>query len=1207
MNVENYMVSETLVNRSLQLGRRNGVSWSRQGHIAYTLDSEISSDATNTPTANLRITYLECMDGKHWQLAPPTVFDINTLLQETESNQILKVSAPTNFVCFSNTGWDLFTADVDGHVTILVTGIKKVRNDKPNNNLSSEQDINHNILQVQYSRTSFNTCEIFYSDYNKISAEELKKVNLNGKGNQIICMKWLNLDKSVISNIPAIRIQQNAENQVLNGCASKMGAASDDASGFYYRYNAQQHKSYGAVHPLSTKQACIALRRNGEICLFHQEEHGIEYDKVIANLNHDKPYNDRALLEKASIGFQKDGRIIVAALYEFSKCINFYEIVINWNYLDKAAKLLAENPNYRVPTNERILPKINVKKIYQKTLDNLLEGYSFSNIDLISPNFESDSLMDVLLTLENKRIYSTDMAKSVIMRYQLENDLLVNTTCQGFKDIASKNNIDISSNLQDSYNLKYIQSLSINDSIINLELLHLDMYIAIVLAGGKVTIFERKTMNEVVNKFKPLNNTDTQELPEMIYSLLDAGFEFAKMKKQPIYCTLSPNTCAYVNLPIDGKLLEVSCLTSTNVNPDYYSGAKKGLLLAKAAALALRHTTACYFGYFTDDLVATMRNDLMITAKMVNDNYSYRLMISIVQEAHRAINLNIDIPPEQSDKMTQNQPLQRLLTLQLSLGTSENWRKTRSGKIALALVNLRYVASSIMYTIHTIYSNMQRFARKGFPTTDTLLNAKMREECILSVIGVIRWCLDYVVLLSQELLELDSAFKSQNPKVIEKLIKNSIVMPLMLGKIPRAFLVFSIANIRRLFSFIQKFVEKNDSNLTAKITSENPLGAFDVIEDLLISNDVSVIQKKFGGNGRSGSGANSKTGKAIVTLPTIEAYYRLGLMIKRLPVSLIAFEKFLSEADGPLRNMKLDPPMSLAVEQQIVCQGYVSKNFIEAMKKLSEVFSKSVLNYSGTKMSDLYFYDVSWLGLNDEDDEDYSDDDYDDDEEEEEEEEYNNTNAEDNYDDENNNDFNVNSHISVKSESCNTNDGYQWNNHGNTFSDHKPIHIQNGKQESEDFNMGTETVKVKGEKNDSKVISSNIEQVDGIIVSKTDIKKSRKIYRKLLSKNIKNGGIIDGLRKEWVNSEKILKESMSSTNKCNTNIVHGVAGSPLPSNTNLNATKDAPVLRKCIRCGAISVIHDEVIFIPNSMSFVTNPVFQHYQRICICGGSWANL
>lgn len=1194
-----YNISDTLLQKVDQLSRKNGASWSIQGHIAYILGTE-NKDHFSQNGGNLRISYLECIDGKHWQLAPPTCFNINAMLAESNAHYANKKFPSINHVLFSNTGWDLFTADEDGNVTILVTGIKKVDGNGIVKHSNVNEEINQNIVQVQYSRTSFNAGEIFYTDHN------FKSI-LNNKNSKISSVKWLNLEKAVISNIPAIRIQQNAENQVLNGCASKMGAAADDSCGYYYRYNAQQHKAYGASHPLVTKQACIAICENGQIKFYHQKDHGIEYDPIFSQLENNIPEDD--LITKSSIAFQKDGKIIIVAYYEKSNYLKFYEVEVHWNYLQKAAKLLAENPNYRMQNSEKENPTLTVRKVYQKNMNNVLEPYVFKDVNLVSPNFDLESKMDLILTVENKRYVSTDPTKTTVLRYQFENIPSKNHIHQVFKDIGSKNGNDVLLLSDTVYKLNYLQAVTFNDSILDIELLHLDMFVSIVLSSGIIKIFERKNFSEIVNQFTEKNtlehiSTDKNfHLPEKISSLLDAGFEFPKIEKQPVYFKISPNMCSYVTLPYLGTELEVYCISSNNVDINYYNGATKGLLLTKAAALALSHTTACYFGCFTDDLVATIRNELMILAKVISDNYSYRLMISIVQEGHRAINLNIDIPPEQSDKMTQNQPLQRLLTLQLSLGTSENWKRTRSGKIALALVNLRYVASSVLYTIHTIYSNMQRFVRKGLPATDTLLNAKMREECILSVLGIIRWCLDYVVLLSQELLELNSAFKSQNNAKVERLLKDSIVIPLILGKIPRSFLVFSIANIRRLFSFVQKFVEKTDPNLTAKITPDNPMGAFDVVEEMFIANDMSVIQKNFGNSGRVGAGANSKNGKAIVTTPTFEAYYRLGLMIKRLPVSLVAFEKFLSEADGPLRNMKLDAPMALAVEQQIVCQGYVSKNFMSAMKKLSEVFNRSVLNGTGTRMSDLYFYDVSWLGLE---------------------------TLKDDYEIEENGDYLsfediYNSKIDFSSCSSTTNQ--------DQFSDEsKKI-----KEEADTLNSDLMEVDIKGTENvdahkDGEEIANNQSdakrKIQGsILLATTDLNKTREAYGQLLYRNIEHGNIIDSLRKEWITPDEVFDTTKKNAmNKYELNyaaatsihvngninrISHDAADlTNLPICTTTALTMDAenrPKLRKCIRCGAISIVHDEVMYIPNSMAFVTNPVFQHYQRICICGGSWANL
>lgn len=1126
-----YVVSDALVDRSALKNKQNYISWSRQGHIAYILEPE-NDDGFNGREGNLRLTYMECIDGFTWQLAPPTFLNISSILNHSKFDSSMHYNSftfnkpfpPTTFVLFSNTGWDLFTADSSGAVTILVTGIKKVTDHRPNEHLATMEELNENIKQVQYSRSSFNTCEAFYSDYQT----DYQIV----PGNTILSAKWLNLDKMVITNNPAVRIKQDANNQVLNGCASKMGAASDDTYGYYYRYNISQHKSYGPCHPLPTKQACIVVRENGEVCLFHQEDHGIDYVKVVRNL----PEQNGEFISKCSIGFLADSKVVIIAYYSVSQKLRFYEIEIDWSYLKVAAKMLVDNPSYKVPDQEKIPVNFAIKKVMEKNVDNLVDGYKVTNVNAISPTYEENSNLEILISLEKNRINVTDPVNTLILRYSLMHVPMIKQIRQSFKDIASKNGIDVLTLSDSSCTLKYIQRLEINDYVMSIETLHLDMYIGLTLSTGIIKLFDRANFKEIENKFSASYKHKDPEvtLPESVSTLLDAGFEFPSMQIQPVYSHISPNLCVYVSLPIDKNLLQLKCAVTQNVDEQYLKRTKKGLMLSKAAVLALRHTTACYFGYFTDDLVATIRNDLVILSRLISESFASRLRISILQEAHRAINLNIDIPHKQSDKMTQSQPLQKLLMLQLSLGTSKNWKQTKSGKVALALVNLRYISSSVLYTLHTIYSNLQRFARKGYPALDTLVNAKMREECIVSVIGPMRWCMDYIVLLSQELMELDSAFKSQNTKKVESLINNSIVAPLILGKIPRSFLVSSIANIKRLFTFFQKFIEKIDPNIAAKITAENPLGAFDVVEDILMNEDDSVIQVKFAGDISNDKmmGVNSKSTKAIITQPTVEAYYRIGEMIKRLPVSLTMFEKFLTDADAPLRNIKLDAPMSLAVEQQIVCQGHVSRNFIDTIQKLCDVFGKTVLGYPGTRASDLYFYDVSWLGF------DMLDDEFDDD------------------------------------------------------------------------LMDVEVVN--SSKDDLEMIDADndiTKKSDEVIQPFTDIRKTRAEYHKLLTRSVRHGGVVDYLRKEWVSPDDIMKclgeydrKNGSSTT---TTISSHTKTAYMPPLTLMNERK--PILRKCIRCGFISLVHDEVMFVPNSMTFVANPVFQHYQRVCICGGSWANL
>ncbi|VEU20880.1 DEKNAAC101666 [Brettanomyces naardenensis] len=1164
---EDHAINDTLVRRSQGGNQKRLISWSRQGHVAY------SGKATNG-SANLFITYLECVDGWTWQLAPSTPFRVeNFVSEERDRLKTGPVVLPNlEVVSFSNTGWDLFTADTNGNVSILVTGIKKVHDKSalavPAFNHSSATNLQNlppgqsspgipSFPTVQYSRTSFNTAELFYSDSTNLPLPDLS-TSKQRRLNQLVTMKWLNIEKPVIANVPAVRKKQTPETPVTSGCAAKLGAAAQDANGYYYVYNAHQYKPYGAMHPLATKQACVGIRRNGQICLWHQEDHGIEYKKVCSSLDLDD--EDDEVLD-ASIAFSREGSVIVAVHTIASNSLKFYDVEIDWGFLVEAANHLTKMPGYRVPDNERIPPKLIVTKIFKYNLGDLsANNQRLVSIDLISPNFHQSTEVEVLLTFEKERRFSNDPVETTLVRYQLKELPYGETIHQAFKDIGGKRGVDTEVlNTKKNFDMKYMQKFTFNEALLCIEAMNLDMILCLTFCNGTIKILDRNSFEITGNPYKEKFTAEGESLllPSAVTTLFDAGFEFPPMNFQPEYCCISPNICAYVALPFDESELYVRS-AEARIDESFIKMKKTGLLLATAAAVALRHTSACYLGFFTDDLIATIRTELGHVSGTISDGYSYRLLVAILQESQRAISLNIDISTEQTDKMSQNQPLQRILTLQLSLGTGKNWKRNRSAKIALALVNMRFVASSVMYAIHTIYSNMQRFSRKGLSTTDTYINSKVREDSIIYIIGIIRWCLDYVVLLSKELLELQNAFKRNNRQEIEKLISTLFVVPVILGKVPRAFLLFSIANIRRLFSFVQKFAEKNYPSLTALITPENPMGAFKAIEKhLLLANTASImdstVEPGIASSAPVSSDGAANHARAIMAHPTVEAYYRIGAMIENCPIPLQSFEKFLLEADTPLRNLRLDPSTSLAVEQQIVCQGYVAKNFIEPLRKLCEIFDKSILSSPHVDVSSLYFYDTQWLRL----------------------------------------------------------DGYDDDDEIAEYFD-----LSGSREETEDEvsqlgDLASESVQVKNEFS-GETVDSPKQKVrrsefigGGVLLDRTDYELSKVSARRLVYMNCYDGLVLDTLRKQLVKSSEFIQydkmmvdgESPPGDVRAGPNNVGQVTAQP--------AKKIA--MRFCIRCSAISSVHDEMLFVPGHPSLIENPVFQHYQRICFCGGSWANL
>lgn len=1108
------------------------MSWSRQGHLVYACKSIKKA-------ANLCITYLECTDGRVWQLAPPTSFRVPGFGDTRESTR----DAPElNTLVFSNTGWDIFTADSSGNVSILVTGIQRTQQNKTTQTPSllfgqaqspaSVQAPNPPSATptpaqaIQYSRTSFNTAELFYSDSTQLPLPSLKTPR-DHMLNQIVAIKWLNVDKALIANGPAKRMKQTPDTPASNGCAAPLGAAAPDSDGYYYSYSAHQHKPQGPMHPLSTKQACFGVRRSGEICLWHQEDHGIEYKRVVGSLDLEA---GREILT-ASISFTKEGHIIITAHTDCSaNPLLIYEVKINWGFLIEAAKQLPKIPTFRVPDSERTPPALSIVRVLKFNLGDLCcNNERLVSIDTISPNYKEDSELEVLLTMETVARFTNDPVKTILYRYQLREIPVLETLHGSFKDIGSSK-MDVDG--QTGYKLHYIQNLEFNESILSIEPVNLGTILCITFCNGMVKMID-ESFQVMTNPYEkaPLDE-ETIQPPEEIHTLVDAGFEFPQMDFQPRCCCISPNACMYVAMGHDNSRLYIRTIES-HIDPALRRRKPSGLLLVTSAGFALAHTSACYLGYFTDDLIATVRTELEYTSQTVSESYSFRLLVSILQEAQHAINLNIDISTEQTDKMSQNQPLQRIITLQLALGTNQNWRRTRSGKIALSLLNLRFVSSSIMYAIHTIYSNMQRFSRKGMNVSDTYANSRVREDSIIYIIGVIRWSLDYIVLLSKEMLELRNAFQAGNKQDTEKLINKLFVVPLIMGKVPRAFLLFSIANIRRLFSFVQKFVEKNYSSLTTLVSPENPMGAFRSIEKSLLEDSASVFDTP---PDSLVPVANDKASRAraIMAHPTVEAYYRIGALIENCPVPLAAFEKFLLDSDGPLRKLS-SPTTSLAIEQQLVCQGYVSKTFIPTIDKLCEAFDKNVLSLREVNVPELYFYDTQWLRL----------------------------------------------------------DGYEEESEIGQYFGLTEETEQVGQ-------LASEAVQAKSETTQQEMQSGKV------LLPRTDFDLAQKSARRLVYINCMDGLILDTLRKQLLKPTEFIQYDKL-----------GIDGDSPSDHFSLARRSAITVpdtgdfkriaMRFCIRCGSISSVHDEALFVPGHPSLIENPVFQHYQRLCFCGGSWANL
>ncbi|ODV93740.1 hypothetical protein PACTADRAFT_51495, partial [Pachysolen tannophilus NRRL Y-2460] len=909
----------------------NKISWSKNGFIAYA-SPDLASDC------NLCLTYMECLDGHSYQLAPPFTYSVRPAAQEQAiSNQInnpnfkIPPAPELVLVAYSQNSSELMVSDIMGNFTVFMSGASK----------------NSPGHAPQILADSLNEFEIIYRD--TPSGANSQSLPPQVQGNffsdrltfseespyRLLAFKWLNVDKPVIAEAPALRINTTPQTMVSTGCASAFGAANGDFVGNAYTYNINQYKSHGAMHPIPGKQACIGIRKNGEVCLWFQGEHGIDITRVSSFLEplassssqttDSNGSGEDGWISHASIGFQRNGTIIATIYCSVSQTLKSYKIIINWGYLINSAIQQQKIPNFVTPDAlkdtvqlkiERIL-KENVNQIDPKT--GLLQY--LSHIEMISPNHITSTALDIFVVFETK---SNSGTISTIYNYQIDE----NST--GFSNVfASINgngeivNNNVNSDAFSTNSINYKNIIRCSDSVLSIRSLNADTLISIAFKKGSVEFLDRATMKKIENNYvKPetnssinfnnpsLSNSTNLELPQTIGSLLDAGFEFPKIDAEPLYVCVSPNISALVYMEPDSNILRLQCLRRSlvlNSSDSENFVPKKGYLLLTAVAFAYCHTVACFTGSFSTDLYATIQLEIERISKIASDEYTSKLKISIIEECHRAINFSLDYGREQTDKLLTNPPFQRMLSLQMTLGTGKSWERTKTGKIAWAMLNLRCCCFAITITLRALFHQIQRGINNSNPE-----EVRRRADNILANIGVIRWCMDFIILLNQEFVEINEQLV--NDANSNKLLNDFIVIPLILGKVPRALLLFSIAGIKRIHEYIKKSIE------------------------------------------------SSNVSKDITSLPSFEAAERLNSIILDSPIKLDVFEKFLLDTDNTLRNMKFDKVSSYAIEQKLICQAIVPAQYVEPVKKFCQIYFRIIKKEFN--VADLFFYNVDWLKLN---------------------------------------------------------------------------------------------------------------------------------------------------------------------------------------------------------------------------------------------------
>lgn len=875
----------------------DSISWSNHGFIAYT---------SSNPKHNLLLTYLENVDGSTWRLAKPQRITVEIGNSKVPELNLLK---------WSSLSTDLAVADIYGNFFIFLAGVGLIerdqKSDQKNGNGSNinGSSSSGSVNSPSYELTSYNHMEMIYQD--------VIPNNPINNGHSIVAFKWLYIEKPQMINQPANLVNLTNEN-----------SGNNSNSPVAYTYRVSHFQPKGVTHPIPTKQACLALRKNGNITLYYQGEHKVEYHKLSTQL-----CDEAVVLSKASIGFNKDKEVIVCLYDTLSSKVITYSITIDWGFLIESAKRQKADPQFNTPKEAQRPPSLIVKKIHEmKVLSNFIAslekevdsdqmdidndtdipveiGY-LESIDVMSPTSDNESELDILMTYT---INCKDKMKSTrIYQYRLTDAMDFIT--DAFDVLAARKNLGNSNETSTKIQNLTVQGILQRPArLLSMEQSQSDQYVLMHFDDGRIDVLHRLSLT-LANGKKSLQKVP----PATISTIFDVGFDFLKIKNaNQNLVAVSPNLTSMVciNLKDDVPQLHVvEKVSNLEITPQ--------VLYTTAVAFAYRHAESCYSNSCSDDLMVLIREEIKrITHELRNirkenlkneDIIINRFVGTILSESHKAVNFQLDAFSKESfDKLLSNPPLQKLLSLQLILGEVQEKNHVISD-IAWIILNLRSTSFGIMFLLSSIIRQMS----KKRATQDSLQDSIVRAECIISLVGNVKWFIDLVTYIYQELFQL--SFYLQDPSNSLLNLQNSIALPIILSKVPRLFLMYALSSIGKTNEILKK--------LHKDLTDSNKLFT-----------------------------------------PMKEALNRFFNIYNQATSTLNSFEGFLRECDAYITKeiaAKLASKTSgesLKLEQKLVCQGELTEDMQQIARVLIKRHSVNLAQH--TKVSELFFYDVEWLGI----------------------------------------------------------------------------------------------------------------------------------------------------------------------------------------------------------------------------------------------------
>ncbi|KAI9844417.1 MAG: mediator complex subunit [Sclerophora amabilis] len=518
-----------------------------------------------------------------------------------------------------------------------------------------------------------------------------------------------------------------------------------------------------------------------------------------------------------------------------------------------------------------------------------LEIVSFTpNLEAQEPSFPT--LLAVYSNLPSPDDPGAEPASSSILMWELTS--VPQKLHSSFDQLASRNNGTSSADQQTHY-LKQREGITVSKTVLSIHPIHTNTVFIITYSDGSVEFRDRASLDII------FANDDFGT----VSSMPQIGFAIPS-DDHCLHLAVSPNFCLAVAMDSDGTP-RLKTMQYTLGDPGDSNDDPK--FAAVVTALTLQFVYSCAHHNNNDDLCATIR-------QFTNPNLEHEFL----SEIYRAMTMSVDYSTEtQHEKLFRNPMIQRCLSMQNALNyRGEDTHRTLNAKVAWLTLHLRLVALTFAFSFNT--GPKANGDRGGSESEFT------KPDVLHSILGIVRYYIDFTNFLMDELFELANLLKDQQLTIplLQEHIRdtNSPALLILLSSIPRTLIRYNSRGIRVLRSALAKmFDPANPARMSANDPSLRP---------------------------------------SLTTLITL---------VDRSPVRITDYERFISELDTQIKDAynssACAEPERRQAEKLLLISGTIPPPLLPAIKNILGPTLNAMR--TGIDPAALYFADYSWLGVSD--------------------------------------------------------------------------------------------------------------------------------------------------------------------------------------------------------------------------------------------------